>query len=149
MKRLWSDEDLVAHFTLLPQDRELLQNKSRSDSTGVCGSAQVLPIRGTLPSQARNPLCCRSHICRTDRHWMPNCSCNTLPKGRTVDTASRADTRSARVPPITDPEIRSILAWMDQHILPQERDPEALTTLFYTRAAICIWNRLPQIAWRA
>lgn len=51
MKRLWSDEDLVAHFTLLPQDRQLLQNKTGATRLGFAVLLKCFQQEGRFPAR--------------------------------------------------------------------------------------------------
>src|SRR5579859_4639429 len=132
MKRLWSDDDLVAHFTLLPQDRELLQNKTGPTRLGFAVLFKCFQQEGRFPAKHEIPFTVVRHLAE-QIEMDAELFVQYPAEGRTVEY-HRAQIREALgFHPITDPEIEAILSWMDHHILPQERDPEALTTRFYTR----------------
>ena len=129
MKRLWSDEDLVAHFTLLPQDRELLQIRAQEHQLGFGVLLKCFQYEGRFPERHEIPFVVVEHIAH--QLDIPTQTYLQYPaQGRTLER-HRAHIRDAlNFRPITDADSRSILAWMDQHILPQERELEALTALF-------------------
>src|SRR5436190_22268999 len=56
MKRLWSGDDLVAHFTLLSQDRELLQNKTGPTRLGFAVLLKCFQQEGRFPAKHENTL---------------------------------------------------------------------------------------------
>jgi TnpA family transposase len=132
MKRLWSDEDLVAHFTLLPQDRELLQNKTGATRLGFAVLLKCFQQEGCFPARHEIPFPVVRHIAE-QIELLPELFAQYQTEGRTAEY-HRAQIREALgFHPITEPEIEAILAWMEQHILTQEREEEALLSIFYTR----------------
>lgn len=132
MKRLWSDEDLVAHFTLLPQDRQLLQNKTGATRLGFAVLLKCFQQEGRFPARHEIPFPIVRHIAE-QLELLPELFVQYPMQGRTAEY-HRAQIREALgFRPSTETDSEAILAWMDTHILPQERDPEALTAIFYDR----------------
>ncbi|MCC6444123.1 MAG: Tn3 family transposase [Armatimonadetes bacterium] len=132
MKRLWNDEDLVAHFTLLPQDRQLLQNKTEATRLGFAVMLKCFQQEGRFPARHEIPFAVIRHIAdQIELH--PELFVHYPTQGRTAEY-HRAQIREALgFRPSTEADSEAILRWMDTHILPQERDPETLTEIFYTR----------------
>ena len=62
MKRLWSDDDLVAHFTLLPQDRELPQNMTGATRLGFAAQLRCFQQEGRFPAKHEIPFTVDRHI---------------------------------------------------------------------------------------
>ncbi len=62
MKRLWSDDDLVAHFTLLPQDRQLLQNKTGATRLGFAVLLKCFQQEGRFPARHEIPFPVIRHL---------------------------------------------------------------------------------------
>ena len=132
MKRLWSDDDLVAHFTLFSQDRQLLQNKTGATRLGFAVLLKCFQQAVRFPARHEIPFAVIRHIAQ-QIELAPELFVQYPTEGRTAEY-HRAQIREALgFHPITEPEIEALLAWMEKHILPQEREEEALTTIFWTR----------------
>ncbi len=132
MKRLWTDEDLVAHFTLLPQDRQLLQNKTGATRLGFAVLLKCFQQEGRFPARHEIPFSVVRHLAE-QVELAPELFVQYPTEGRTAEY-HRAQIREALgFRPSTEADSEAILSWMNQHILPQEGDPEALTAIFYDR----------------
>jgi len=52
MKREWTDDELIEHWTLLPHEMEWLTNKTGATRLPLRCVAQVFPTRRLLPTLA-------------------------------------------------------------------------------------------------
>jgi len=129
MKRVWSGDDLLAHFSLLPHELGLLQNKTGATRLGFAVLLKCFQHEGRFPARHEIPSAVVQHIADQvgvhAKHFLLYPTA-----GRTVEY-HRAQIREALgFRPVSDADAQAIVVWMDKHVLPQERDPEALAAAF-------------------
>lgn len=133
MKRSWNLEELVEHFTMLPDERKLLANKTEPSRLGFAVLLKCFlyegrfPLyKGDIPSPVITYIAQQIGIAPErlqEYDW----------NGRTIK-AHRADIRTLLgFREATEQDSRALGDWMLAHRLPKERDPERLLVGLYER----------------
>lgn len=110
MKRLWSDDDLVAHFTVLSQGRQLLQNKTGATRLGFAVLLKCFQQEGSFPARHEIPFAVIRHIAQ-QIELAPELFVQYPTEGRTGEYHRAQIREELRFHPITEPEIEALLTW--------------------------------------
>ncbi len=133
MKRQWTADELVEHWTLRPSDRDLLANKAETTRLGCALLLKAFQYEGRFPqSKSEIPTAAIVHVAR-QLGVPPECYAQYAWTGRTIES-HRAQIRQAlgfREATVQDAD--DLTAWLCHAILPHDRRPERLQAAVYAR----------------
>jgi TnpA family transposase len=137
MKRQWTADDLVEHWTLSPDDRALLANRAPTTRLGFALLLKHFQYEGRFPQHKRDvPTAAIVHVAR-QLGLPPERYVQYDWDGRTIEF-HRAQVRQAlgfRTPSTRD--AADLARWLEHEVLPYERRPERLQAAVCERCRIC------------
>jgi hypothetical protein len=133
MKRQWTTDELVEHWTLRPSDLALVANKAEATQLGCALLLKAFQYEGRFPqSRGEVPTAAVVHVAR-QLGVPPECSAQYVWTGRTIEL-HRAQIRQAlgfREATVQDAD--DLTTWLCQAVLPHDRRPERLQAAVYAR----------------
>lgn len=133
MKRQWNAEELLDHWTLIPAESDLLANKTGATRLGFAVLLKFFQYEARFPSQAQEvPPIVVAHLAQqvevpaeafTVYDW----------QSRTIKYHRQQIRTVFGFRELTAADTEALGGWLQDAILPTERDPERLTAAVYRR----------------
>jgi hypothetical protein len=125
MKRVWTTDELVDHWTLGPADLSLLANKTGATRLGFALLLKYFQLDGRFPQHPRDvPLAAIVHVAR-QLDLPAEVYLQYRSEGRTIEYHRVQIREALGFHPATDHDRRRLIDWLQAEMLPQERSRSA------------------------